>query len=81
MSQRPYRPGPGWRHIAGSVYEHQSGIRTHVVGICARGDVVVMGTNWPESRELYRMIRINGGNRRRGVMAWALRRLGYGGGK
>lgn len=73
MDAEILRPGPGWKHLGGPVYEHQSGWRIHAMGICGFPvDPLFDGRRWPESRELERMIRINGGNRKRGVMAWAL---------
>lgn len=66
-----YRPGPGWRHLAGSVYEYKTGVRIHLLG-------AVRLSRWgffSANREARRMIRINGGNRKRGLMAWA-RRMG-----
>lgn len=69
-------PGPGWTHAGPAVYDHTSGIRIHVHGFCRLpGGYIIRGCQWPESRELDRFIRINGGNRRRGVMAWGLNKL------
>lgn len=68
-----FRPGPGWYHLGGSVYEHSSGIRIHVAGLCGFPPApIVNGMIYPVSRELDRFVRINGGNRKRGMMAWAL---------
>jgi hypothetical protein len=74
------RPGPGWTNCGGPpsdphgpVWDHTSGIRLHVCGMVRlAGGLIVQGERWPESKELYRFIRINGGNRKRGAMAWAL---------
>lgn len=75
------RPGPGWKNCGGPpcdpqhgpVWEHATGLRVHVSGMVRLADrTIVVGTNWPESKRLNRFIRINGGNRKRGVMAWAL---------
>lgn len=73
MASEHYRPGEGWVHLGGAVYEHTTGVRVHVGGLMRTptGDTVV-GTLWPESRRMDRCIRMNGGNRRRGVMAWGL---------
>jgi hypothetical protein len=72
--QGNYKPGLGWK-IAGygpAVWDHTSGIRIHTYGICRFPDGRhVIGVNWPESREYYRHVKINGGNRRRGTMSWA----------
>lgn len=65
--------GSGWKHVGGAVYDHPTGLRVHVMGICrlASGDTVD-GMRWPESDRLNRFARINGSNRKRGAMAWAL---------
>lgn len=52
------RPGSGWRHIAGFVR-------------LPNGEFLSAST-WPESQNAARMILINGGNTRRGLMAWAM---------
>lgn len=71
-----YKPGPGWKHMGGVVWEHCSGVRIHVAGLCGMvPGTMIDGKKWPESKSLDRYIRINGGNRRRGVMAWALKRF------
>ncbi len=67
------RPGPGWKHLGCAVYEHSSGMRIHTHGLCRfRGGPFIDGTMWPEWQKLNMAIRVNGGNRRRGVMVWAL---------
>ncbi len=70
------RPGLGWKHINGAVWDHTTGIRIYVGGICRLpcGRVVV-GNQWPESKRLRRAVREQGGNWRRGTMVWALDRL------
>ena len=68
-----YKPGPGWtRPGVAPVWDHPSGIRAHLYGMYQVGQVWVDGTEWPESLRLNWYIRVNGGNRKRGVMAWAL---------
>ena len=74
MSASEYRPGPGWKHLGGAVYEHASGVRIHVAGLCGKqGGEPVVVNRWPVSSELNRFVRIAGGNRRRGMMAFAFR--------
>jgi len=69
---RPYRPGSGWIHVAGSVWDHVSGIRLHLLGMVRlRNGAYVWANAWPESHDVGRLVRINGGNRKRGLMAWA----------
>lgn len=73
VERRVIRPGSGWRHIAGPVYEHSNGTRVHIGGFVRlpNGDFL-NDSKWPECQDAARMIRINGGNRRRGLMAWAM---------
>ncbi len=70
------RPGLGWRHMAGPVYEHTSGARVHCGGLVRmpNGDHYHLD-NWAESAEIREMIKINGGNRKRGMMAWVASQL------
>lgn len=73
MSNQKYKPGPGWKHIGPSVYE-LGDIRIHLAcALACRGMAGprVFGDTWPTSKELARFVRINGGNRKRGIMAWA----------
>lgn len=66
------KPGSGWKHLGGAVYEHSSGVRAHVLGVVRLPDGThIHGDAWPEYSRLRRMIAINGGNRKRGVLAWA----------
>ena len=66
------RPGPGWHKLGVAVYEHDSGLRIHVHGLAVLPDGrQIFGTHWPESKRMYWFIAVNGGCRRRGVMAWA----------
>lgn len=69
------KPGLGWiKTMHGSVFDHASGIRIHTGGCLCRfpnGDIVV-GVRHPESINLDQNIRVAGGNRKRGVMVWAL---------
>ena len=68
MNKREIRPGNGWRYIAGQVWEHTSGARV-LVGVGLR---LPCGRHlWVGYREVDRLIRINGGNRKRGLMALA----------
>lgn len=56
------------------MYDHVSGIRVHTAGMCQMPDgQFVYGRSWPESRALDRAVAEQGGNRRRGVMVWAMR--------
>ena len=65
----PRRPGNGWKNMDGSVWEHVSGVRIHVLG-CARlpnGKIV----KWERDDE-YNAIRQQGWNTKRALMVWAL---------
>ena len=67
------RPGPGWKPISGSVYAHISGARVHLGGFVKLPDGRFLNENkWPECMDASMLIKINGGNRKRGLMAWAL---------
>ena len=69
------RPGPGWAATpCCAVFEHVSGIRIHIHGMARlpTGEWID-GGRWPESKSLEHCIRICGGNRRRGVMAWTMK--------
>ena len=67
-----YKPGSGWSHIAGPVWENTDGCRIHLLGLIRLPDMTYMSANKiSEGNEARRFIRINGGNRRRGLMAWA----------
>jgi hypothetical protein len=65
------RPGKGWKKLSNTVYEHISGGRIHVGGLLRfpKGDYLHMD-HWPVTQDAYLFIRINGGNRKRGLMAW-----------
>lgn len=62
---------PGWKHLNGSVYEHRDGTRVHLLGLCRLPNGTYVTNSWPESQRWDRFVRINGGNVRRGAMAWA----------
>ena len=67
---------PGWKPLGGAVYEHTSGIRAHAYGVCGLSpEPLVFGNQWPESQCLDHFVRLCGGNRRRGVLAWAMHLL------
>jgi hypothetical protein len=69
----PTRPGPGWRHVAGAVWDHDSGIRLHLLGTARMpSGVWRRASEWPASGLADDCIRICGGNRKRGLMVWAL---------
>lgn len=66
------KPGPGWKHVGGACYDLPDGTRVHEMGYCLLPDRrFISGNSWPESQRFWRFVRINGGNRKRGAMAWA----------
>jgi len=74
------KPGPGWTNLhppseeSGPVWEHTSGVRIHAAGlVLLPNDEAAFWANlWPESQEIDRAIRMCGGNRKRGMMCYAL---------
>jgi hypothetical protein len=71
------RPGAGWKHLAGPVWEHPNGARIHTMGMIQLPDKTHLSlNNWRESEFGWRMVRINGGNRKRGLMAWVMNLVG-----
>ena len=73
------RPGNSWKHLGGPVWEHISGVRIHTMGVVRLPDMTFHSDcEWPICQESSLLIRINGGNKKRGLMAWALKLLdGY----
>ena len=73
VERRVIRPGNGWKQLSGSVWEHSNGTRIHLIGMVKLPNGKWMSANiWTNSRDADMAIRINGGNRRRGLMAWAM---------
>lgn len=66
------RPGAGWKYLAGSVWEHTNGSRVHLMGLVRLPNKTFVSLNkYPECINGNKMIKINGGNKKRGLMAWA----------
>ena len=66
------RPGTGWEHLAGPVWEHTTKTRIHLGGLIRLPDKTFFSLNrYPECMDGFKFIKINGGNRKRGLMAWA----------
>ena len=66
------KPGAGWKRLNGSVYEHKNGIRIHVHGRMIRTkDGIIKILTSKEERFLDAFIAVNGGNKKRGIMAFA----------
>ena len=66
------RPGPGWTQLNDPVWEHTTGTRIHWSGPIVRLPDMTMPPVYPDRWRLNTVIRANGGNRKRGVMAYAL---------
>lgn len=70
------KPGPGWKHVAGAVWDHISGIRLHMMGLVRLpGGQYVSANTVAEQQGVCKALRIAGGNPRRGLMIWALQKL------
>lgn len=68
------KPGKGWSQTANcAVWDHASGLRLHLMGMLRMPDgTIVSGNVWPEAMTLTLTTRMAGGNRKRGLMLWAL---------
>lgn len=75
-TRKKTRPGQGWKtYVQTGVMEHTSGLRVHIFGMAMlRSGEVVNGITWPECRNVDRCVAECSGNRRRGVMIWAMRK-------
>ena len=71
-----YRPGPGWFQYkqTPAVWEHKpTGVRVHVAGLIRLAPLHTMWMDKAPFRPLPQfLIKVNGGNRKRGLMAWAM---------
>ena len=66
------KPGPGWTRN-GPCWDHTSGLRIHPYGtIRLSSGIIHTAALWPNSATWGRFTRICGGNRRRGLMVYAL---------
>lgn len=63
---KKYKPGPGWKKLSLAVYEN-SGYRIHVAGLLRFPN----GETHNIYMESINTVKINGGNRKRGLMAFA----------
>jgi len=67
-----FKPGKGWHAIGSGVYEFNGGLRIHLLGQCRLSNGThISGNCYPDCIEMSKMIAINGGNRKRGIMTWA----------
>lgn len=67
---RDIKPGNGWKRIGGAVYERCDGLRIHMLGLVKlpNGTLIDESSHYQHAANI---IKINGGNRKRGLMAWA----------
>lgn len=63
------RPGVGWKHVAGSVWEHTTGLRIHLLGITRLPDGHCMPWCFDDQ---YAALRQQGYNVKRALMVWSL---------
>ena len=61
----------GWSHINGPVWNHKNGTRIHVTAPIVRLPDGAMPGVYADRARVNRLIRMAGGNRKRGVMAYA----------
>jgi len=67
------RPGPGWRFVGSGVWDHVSGMRLHCLGLLVMPDGKIRrATEWPSSDIAEGYVCVAGGNRKRGLMMWAM---------
>jgi hypothetical protein len=71
------RPGPGWQHWPrDGVWDHRTGICISTAGLILipdqAGTRLIWENKWPHRQSAERWIKIAGGNRKRGLMLWAL---------
>jgi hypothetical protein len=75
----PRKPGPGWKRLGPSVWEHSTGIRIHGLGaVRMPTGAFIFGDNHPWSRG-YDLACRTQGRKTRGIMVWALAMLASGG--
>lgn len=66
--KQQYKPGPGWKKLNPAVYE-KGAIRIHVGGYLVKS--LILGTVVNRRAEAQLLIKVNGGNVKRGLMAYA----------
>jgi len=67
MKPKKYSPGLGWKKLSNSVFENGE-IRVHLGGTVRKNGAFIPGNT--AYSDMFRFIQINGGNRKRGIMAW-----------
>lgn len=71
LGRKSLTPGHGWRHLAGAVWE-RGNTRVHMNGMVRMptGNWLSEKALWPQYQQVAWLVRINGGNRKRGLLAW-----------
>lgn len=73
IARNEIKPGPGWKQLASDVWEHATGVRIHTGGLVrleSGRHIELM--RFGEGERGNALIAANGGNTKRGLMAWAL---------
>lgn len=65
------RPGKGWKQLTHPVWQHETGIRIHVSGKMILTEKGIISVSYKDIN-LKLLTKINGGNRKRALMAYAL---------
>lgn len=63
------RPGNGWKHMAGSVWEHSTGLRIHLLGMARLPDGQCVPWRFDDEYDAKRQ---QGYNVKRALMVWSL---------
>ena len=71
MTKNKHKPGPGWKFLGCSVWQCGDLRLSLLGGVLLPGGSWKWAWTWPESQRAEWFIRVNGGNRKRGLMAWA----------
>ena len=68
------KPGKGWVYLGSSVWEHESGTRIHLNGLVRLPDKQSFFSLYDSRVNSFGhyCIEVNGGNKRRGLMTWAV---------
>jgi len=67
------KPGIGWKQLKGPVWEHKKGVRIHISGLILRIGGISAPVDEFNNRDLLnKLVKVNGGNKKRGLMAFAL---------
>ncbi|MBT4091418.1 MAG: hypothetical protein HOE30_23275 [Deltaproteobacteria bacterium] len=68
--KQEYKPGPGWKKLNPAVYE-KGVFRIHVGGGIIKSLILGRVTNVEDRKMFKKFLKINGNNKKRGLMAYA----------